>query len=100
MHFCGLNVQGEGSEGMCSQPFLCVPNLFTCCPFCPPCWNQEVQGLLQMRQRHARALLAPCAGAWTPYLPSITCVGLLPYLVCIFYLSSTAEETSLGIAEQ
>jgi len=64
------------------------------------CWNQEVQGLPQMRWRCARALLAPCARAWTPHLPSITHVGLFPYLVCIFYLSGIAEETSLGIAER
>jgi len=53
-----------------------------------------------MRWRCARASLAPCTGAWTPHLPSIACVGLFPYLVCIFYLSSIAEETSLGIAER
>src|SRR6267142_4845918 len=64
------------------------------------CWNQEVQGLPQMRRRHARASLAPCAGAWTPHSPSIACVGLFPYLVHIFYLSSTAEETSLSVAKR
>ena len=64
------------------------------------CWNQEVQGLPQMRWRRARASLAPCARAWTPYSPLITCIGLLPYLVHTFYLSGIAEETSLSIAEQ
>ena len=64
------------------------------------CWNQEVQGLLQMSRSHARASLAPCTRAWTPYLPSIAHVGLLPYLVCIFYLSGTAKETSLSITKQ
>src|SRR6266850_387125 len=53
-----------------------------------------------MRQRRARVLLAPCARAWTPHSPSITHVGLFPYLVHIFYLSGTAEETSLGVAER
>jgi len=64
------------------------------------CWNQKVQGLLQMRWRHARVSLAPCARVWTPHLPLIAHVGLFPYLVRIFYLSSIAEETSLGIAER
>src|SRR6267142_4448562 len=64
------------------------------------CWNQEVQGLLQMRRRCARASLAPCAGAWTPHSPLIARVGLFPYLVHIFYLSSIAKETSLGIAKR
>jgi len=64
------------------------------------CWNQEVQGLPQMRRRRARASLAPYAGAWTPHSPLIAHVGLFPYLVHIFYLSGAAEETSLGVAEQ
>src|SRR6266850_8560786 len=53
-----------------------------------------------MRQRCARASLAPCAGAWTPHSPLIARVWLFPYLVRIFYLSGIAEETSLGIAER
>src|SRR6266850_3308425 len=63
------------------------------------CWNQEVQGLPQMRQRRARASLAPCAGAWTPHSPLIACVGLFPYLVCIFYLSGIAERHRQAIAK-
>src|SRR6267142_97130 len=53
-----------------------------------------------MRRRRARASLAPCAGAWTPHSPLIARVGLFPYLVRIFYLSSIAKETSLGIAKR
>jgi len=53
-----------------------------------------------MRQRRARASLAPCARAWTPHSPSIARVGLFPYLVCIFYLSGIAEETSPSIAKR
>src|SRR6267142_6281185 len=63
------------------------------------CWNQEVQGLPQMRRRRARASLAPCAGAWTPHSPLIAHVGLFPYLVCIFYLSGIAERCRRAIAE-
>jgi len=63
-------------------------------------WNWNGQGLLLLRWSSTWALLAPCARAWTVHSYSIAHVGLLPYLVCILYLSSTAEETSLGIAKQ
>src|SRR6266850_3783647 len=55
--------------------------------------------MLQMRWRCARASLTPCAGAWTPHLPSIAHVGLFLYLVCIFDLSGIAERRRQAIAK-
>jgi len=70
-----------------------------CESVCVMCWNQEVQGLLQMRWRCARASLTPCTGAWTPHSPSIAHVGLFLYLVHIFDLSGIAKRHRRAIAK-